>query len=182
VIVLAREEVARLPGSVRERVFGDVVVVFMPGQADRLAELRAAEVPHLVIVGAKSEPPVVAGDCEEWIRFPAEASDVRARLEGLRQRAARRAPPPPVLTEDGLLRASSSWVALSRTEQRVAQRLLASFEELVPTAVIAEALETDKNARVATCVARLRRRIEPLGLTIGSVRLRGYFMTYRPAT
>ena len=173
---------ARLARSVRERVFGDVVVVFMPGQADRLAELRAAEVPHLVIVGANSEPPVVAGDCEEWIRFPADASDVRARLEGLRQRAARRAPPRPVLTEDGLLRTRDSWVALSRTEQRVAQRLLARFEELVPTALIAEALQTDKSTRVTTCVARLRRRIEPLGLTIRSVRLRGYAMTHASST
>jgi two-component system, OmpR family, response regulator len=162
-------------------VFGEVVVVFMPGEADRLAELRAAEVPHLVIVGTNSEPPVVVCDCEEWIRFPAGASDVSARLEGLRQRAARRGLPRPVLTQDGLLRASNSWVALSRTEQRVAQRLLASFEELVPTAVIAEALRTDKSTRVTTCVARLRRRIEPLGLTIGSVRSRGYFMTYAPA-
>src|SRR5262245_45430938 len=103
----------------------------MPGQADRLAELRAAEVPHLIIVAASSEAPVVVGDCEEWIRFPAQASDVAARLEGLRHRAGRRASRPPVLTDDGLLRAGGSWVALSRTEQQVAQHLVARFGEPV---------------------------------------------------
>jgi len=153
----------------------------MPGQADRLAELRAAEVPHLIIVAASSEAPLVVGDCEEWIRFPAHASDVRARIQGLRQRAARRASPQPVLTGDGLLRAGGSWVALSRTEQQLAQHLVARFGEPVETPVLAQALGGDTRTRIATGIYRLRRRIEPLGLTVSSVRSRAYLMTYASA-
>lgn len=179
--LLSRKELNALARSTQQPVSEAVAVVFMPGQADHLAELRAAEVPHLIIVAANFEAPIVVGDCEEWIRFPAEASDISARLQGLRQRAARRPSPRPVLTDDGLLRAGGSWVALSRTEQRIAQSLVARFGELVPMPALAESLGDGTNTRLTTCIARLRRRIEPLGLIVRSVRLRGYLMTYASA-
>jgi hypothetical protein len=156
----------------------NVVVVCVPAQWERLEALRAADVPRLVVVAAGAKAPTVVGDREEWIRFPAEASDVLARLEALNTRAARSAALRPSLDNDGLLHVGAAWVALSATNEKLAKIFLADFGHVVPTSTLRRALEKDQTVAIKQPVSRLRQRIEPLGLAIRSVQPRGYLMNF----
>src|SRR5262245_51543624 len=120
----------------------NAAVVFMPEQEDRLAALRAADVPRLVVVSAGTEPPTVVDDLEEWIRFPAEPADGRARLEALRARAGRRTRPS--LDDDGILRVGAAWVALPANDEKLVEPLLRNFGNIVPTETLISALQGDK--------------------------------------
>lgn len=85
----------------------------------------------------------------------------------------------PVLEEHGLLRVGDRWAALSPLEEVLVRPLLASFgtvvsrEELYATAWP----EGDRGPRALDArMVRLRRRIAPLGLTLRSVRRRGFVL------
>jgi hypothetical protein len=157
----------------------NVVVVCMPEQSERLVALRAADIPRLVVVAAGTAPPTVVGDHEEWIRFPADAAEVHARLEALSARVARSAPPRPSLDDDGLLHVGARWVALSATNEKLADTLLADFGHVIPTSTLMLALKRGKTTRtVRPYITRLRQSIEPLGLVVISVRSRGYLMNF----
>jgi DNA-binding winged helix-turn-helix (wHTH) protein len=89
----------------------------------------------------------------------------------------------PVLDEDGLLRFGGRWVALSPAQASVVTLLLARFGGGVTTheELRATAWGTKPHSphALTTLVKRLRRRIEPLGLDVLSVRLRGYVLDVR---
>jgi hypothetical protein len=156
----------------------NVVVVCVPEQSEQLEVLRAADVPRLVVVAAGTEAPTVVGDREEWIRLPAEAADVLARLEALNARANSSEALRPSLDNHGLLRVGAAWVALSVTGEKLAEVFLADFGHVVPTSTLLRALEQDKTVAVRQRISRLRRRIEPLGLAITFVPPRGYLMNF----
>jgi hypothetical protein len=156
----------------------NVVVVCVPDQSEQLEALRAADIPRLVVVDAGTEPPTVVGDREEWIRLPAEAADVLARLEALKARAARSAALRPSLDNDGLLHVGGAWVALSATNEQLAKIFLADFGHVVPTSTLLRALEKDRTHAIRQPISRLRQSIEPLGLAITSVQPRGYVMNF----
>jgi hypothetical protein len=155
-----------------------VAVVCMPDQSERLEALRAADVPRLVVVAAGTEAPTVVGDREEWIRLPAEAADVLARIDALNACAARRSALRPSLDNDGLLRVGAAWVALSTTNEKLAKIFLADFGHVVPTGTLLRALEKDQTVSIRQRISRLRQSIEPLGLAITSVQPRGYLMNF----
>ena len=162
--------------SVEANMTLNVVVVYVPEESERLEQLRAADVPRLVVVAAGTEPPTVVGDYEEWIRFPADAADVLARLEALKTRARRRAALRPSLDNDGLLHFGAAWVALSATDEKLARIFLADFGHVVPASTLLGVLAKDHRRAVRQPISRLRQRIEPLGLTITFVQPRGYLM------
>jgi hypothetical protein len=89
----------------------------------------------------------------------------------------------PVLDEDGLLRFGGRWVALSPVQARVVALLLDRFAGGVTTHEELRAAAWGSSARspqaLATLVKRLRRRVEPLGLDVLTVRLRGYVLDVR---
>lgn len=165
-----------MAGSVEANMTLNVVVVYMPAESERLEQLRAADIPRLVVVAAGAEPPTVVGDCEEWIRFPADAADVLARLEALKTRARRRAALRPSLDNDGLLHFGAAWVALSATDEKLARIFLADFGHVVPASTLLGVLAKDHTPALRQPISRFRQRIEPLGLTITFVQPRGYLM------
>jgi hypothetical protein len=163
----------------------DVVVLRWPDDAAEVDRLAAARLPRLLLVEETADPPE-SGDCEEdWIRLPADDRDVGARLRALARRAARHQALPE-LDEYGRLHHRGRWVSPSPIEQRVVALLVERFGAVVGAEELREsgwAGEPSTLTPIALRVhmTRLRKRIEPLGLDIRSVRPSGYVLEERGA-
>jgi DNA-binding winged helix-turn-helix (wHTH) protein len=89
----------------------------------------------------------------------------------------------PELGSFGLLRYLGSWVALSAKEEIAVGLLLAAWTEVVSKQELMNALWPDvADARplLRTLMFRLRRRIQPLGLTVSTIRGRGFLLEPLP--
>lgn len=73
----------------------DIVVLAWPGEAERAEELGSEQVPRLLVVDRDGEPPPKWDDLTDWVRLPAQARDVEARLITLALRTRRRSARPP---------------------------------------------------------------------------------------
>jgi two-component system, OmpR family, response regulator len=89
------------------------------------------------------------------------------------------------LDDGGLLHVGRSWVALPDTEWRVVAALLSHFGELVGRDELTRAAWPTKGVSegaLNVIVKRVRHRLVPLGLTITTVRGRGFVIdTVGPA-
>jgi DNA-binding response OmpR family regulator len=162
----------------------DVALVRWPAEQARRDELQQHGRPRVLLV-EDGVPPVALDELEDWIRVPAGEADLQARVEGLRRRAEGRLRPRPSLDDDGVLRFDALWVALPPIEARLTSALLERYGAVVARGDLAEAgWPTGSPGRNALDVhmLRLRRRLGPLGLTIRTVRSRGYLLerTDRP--
>lgn len=155
----------------------DVVLVRWPVDAGRRAALRAAGVPRLLLVEEGEEPPPPDDCLEDWVRVPATESEVRARAAALVRRARRHVAGQPTLDGDGVLRFGDRWVALPPIEARIARPLVERFGAVVGRETLCRAGwpggAPGRNA-LDVHMLRLRRRVEPLGLAVRTVRSRGY--------
>lgn len=157
-----------------------VELVQWPSEEQRLAELRRDEVPRLILVPEGMAPPLSTDVLEDWIRLPADDDDVRSRVRVLTDRAvgledAR----VPELDENGLLRVSGRWVSLPPVEHRLMVVLLDRYRAVVSREALARAgwPEGIPGRNVLDVhIVRLRRRLAPLGLSIQTVRSRGYLL------
>jgi DNA-binding response OmpR family regulator len=157
----------------------DVVLVRWPAEEERRAQLREDGVPRLLLVDQDVPPPRSADDLEDWVRVPADEVDLHARVENLDRRAKTRTEIKPMLDGDGVLRVNGSWVSLPPVEARLTGALLSGFGSVVSRAALSSSGWPEgapgRNA-LDVHVLRLRRRIAPLGLTIRTVRSRGYLL------
>jgi hypothetical protein len=162
----------------RVRDVTDVVLLRWPAELDRRERLAVHAVPRLLLVEGGADPP--PADClEDWIRVPAADGDVQRRIEDLLARAAHHVVDVPELDGDGVLRFGDSWTSLPPVDARLAGALVDRFGAVVNRAVLGRAgWPTGPPGRNALDVhmLRLRRRLEPLGLVIRTVRSRGYLM------
>lgn len=157
----------------------DVVLLRWPSEQDRLDALRAAGHPRLLLLEQGVDPPVLADELEDWIRVPAAEVDLRARVEGVRRRAAAKTEQAPQLDDDGVLRLGGLWVSLPPVEARLTGALLSRFGAVVSRDALARAGwpagAPGRNA-LDVHMLRLRRRLAPLELAIRTVRSRGYLL------
>jgi DNA-binding winged helix-turn-helix (wHTH) protein len=80
----------------------------------------------------------------------------------------------------GLLHVGTAWVALPLVEWRIVATLLAHIGEVVLRDVLAGAAWPGKRVKEGTLsvsMKRVRSRVEPLGLSITTVRGRGFVMS-----
>jgi DNA-binding response OmpR family regulator len=156
--------------------------------------LLATRQPVLILVES-GPPPVSASPIEDWIRVPASAVDLEARLESLRNRSQHLetvdSPPEltaPQLEEGGILRFGSGWVSLSPLEARLVATLLERPGAVVTRQALIEAgwLQVEqgrpdprRNALDAHML-RLRQRLPTVGLTVRTIRSRGYLLDQLP--
>lgn len=157
----------------------DVVLVRWPAEADRRGRLQEIGTPRLLLV-EEGHPPPHPDDClEDWVRVPAEDGDVRARMEGLALRVGLHVTDTPDLDPDGVLRFADGWVSLPPVEARLTGALVDRFGAVVGRDALAKAGWPEgapgRNA-LDVHVLRLRRRLTPVGLSIKTVRSRGYLM------
>lgn len=158
----------------------DVEMVRWPSDESRRLHLRESGKPRLLLVDDDAPAPVTPDPLEDWIRLPADDRDVRARLDSLTLRFQRTDSSEGLtLDDDGLLRNGSNWVALPPIEARLIAGLLAKPGAVVSRDTLLRAgwpgEQPNRNV-LDVHVLRLRRRIEPLGLQIRTVRSRGYVL------
>jgi len=156
----------------------DVVLVRWPDESERLETLRLAGAPRLLLVPAGAAPPITTDPLEDWVRLPADQSEVRARLATLNTRANTDRPIPAV-DADGLLHYRDRWVALSPVEHALAAVLAERFGAVVGRDALARRAwpggVPTRNA-LDVHILRFRRRIASVGLELRTVRSRGYLL------
>ncbi|GAC1539081.1 MAG: hypothetical protein NVS3B12_24940 [Acidimicrobiales bacterium] len=161
----------------------DVSLVRWPTESARRSLLISRNAPRLLLVENGTAPPS-DGDClEDWIRLPASDLDMRLRLDALTGRAARHERRVPDVDADGVLRHGSAWVPLPPVEARLTSALLERFGLVVSRDALARSgwpEGTPGRNALDVHVLRLRRRIEPVGLVIRTVRSRGYLLEVAP--
>lgn len=84
------------------------------------------------------------------------------------------------IDEDGLLHNGSAWVALPDVEWRLMSLFVARKGQLVRREDLAAAGWPERSATAGSLnvhIRRIRRRVRPLGLTITTVRGRGYVLS-----
>ena len=160
----------------------DVVLVRWPAERSERDRLSALGRPRLLLVAPDAAAPAVEDPLEDWVRAPASETDVRARVETLRRRAAASGPAvteEPSLDDDGVLRWHGRWVSLPPVEARLTRALLDRFGAVVGRDALARAGWPEgapgRNA-LDVHVLRLRRRLNEVGLAIRTVRSRGYLL------
>jgi len=155
----------------------DVVALGWPDQAGERDRLNRAGVPRLWFVEPGVEPPISEDCLEDWLRLPADDTDVRARLVALARRAACH-PAVPTLDPHGRCTHHGAVVFLSPVEQHLMEPLIAHFGTAVSeTELIGSAwLDGGRDETLRVHLSRLRRRLGPIGLEIANIRGYGYLL------
>lgn len=157
----------------------DITLIRWPAEADRLPQLRENRIPRLLLVDEGSPPPIIADEFEDWVRVPAPEQDLRARVEGLSRRAEAAGHRHPDIDEHGVVRFNGSHTAVPPVEARLAEVLIERFGTVVGRDELSEAGwpggHANRNA-LDVHVLRLRRRLAETGLSIRTVRSRGYLL------
>ena|SRR5258708_3980269 len=156
----------------------DVVIVRWPEEQAEVARLAATLVPRLLLVAEEADPPEPGDVLQDWVRLPGDDRDFRARISGLRLRAADLAAAPTV-DGHGRMLYRGRWAQLSPIEERLAGALVESFESVASDAFLVErgwpGGRASANA-LRVHLHRLRRRIGPLGLEVRVVRSEGWVL------
>jgi DNA-binding response OmpR family regulator len=157
----------------------DVAMVNWPEEEPRRLELRSQGRARLLLVREQAPAPIASDPLEDWIRVPADENDMRARVDALRLRSGLHEPVRPTLDSDGLLRKGDLWVGLPLIEARLIGALLAKSGAVVSRDALIKAgwpNETPTRNVLDVHILRLRRRLGPIGLSIRTVRSRGYVL------
>lgn len=111
--------------------------------------------------------------------MPADDDDIRARIECIDWRWSEHHGAKPELDEDGVLRFGTGLAPLPPVEARLMTAMLDRFDAVVSREQLTRSGWPNgapgRNA-LDVHVLRLRRRINPLGLVIKTVRSRGYLL------
>ena len=156
----------------------DVELIHWPSQQPRRTRLADLERPRLLLVAARAEPPESVDLLEDWVRLPASNSDVRARVRDLHRRVARHRSVP-TIDSDGVLRFAMKTVTLSDLHARLTRVLVTRIEKVVSRRDLIDAgwgEETPSRNTVDVHMTRLRRRLATVGLSIRTVRNRGFIL------
>lgn len=157
----------------------DVVLVRWPTERSRREQLREQQRARLLLVEEDAPAPITPDVFEDWVRLPANDADVRVRVQSLQARVEAFGPSVPTMDNDGVLRFGTAWVSIPPVEARLTRALLDRFGTVVGREVLSRAGWPDKEPgrnALDVHVLRLRRRIEPLGLAVRTVRSRGYLL------
>ena len=138
---------------------------------------RQRGVPRLLLVSPGSVAPTCTSCLEDWVRLPADESEMRARLFSLSER--HRGHVRPTIDEFGILRRNGAFAIVSQSEQTLARLLIADFGAVVRDGTlegdVAGAGQSGRSG-LRTQASRLRKRLAPLGLTVSCIRGVGYMM------
>lgn len=169
-------------GTIQDVGVSSAVVVRWPEQQHLRRTLQAAGVPHLLVIDPAFEPPLPLDPLEDWVGTHADAEEIRLRLTNLSVRAAPPAAVLPVLEAGDILRHQGRWAALAPSEVPIVRILVDRFDRCVPLDEFGvDREEPAARATFHTHVHRIRKRIEPLGLTVETVRAQGLVLTWANA-
>lgn len=157
----------------------DIELIQWPSQRERRKMVAEQQRPRLLLVATDAEPPRSTDLLEDWVRLPSSDRDVRARVRDLQQRIAAHQLAAPTIDHNGVLRHARKSVALSNVQARLAGTLLANMDRVVSRRELIEtgwdAAPTERNT-LDVHMTRLRRRVSEVGLSIRTVRARGFIL------
>ena len=154
------------------------VVVRWPHDEDLRRTLSAAGVPRLLLIAKPWDPPLPLDVLEDWVATTADPAEIRHRLANLEARASTSSDASPFVDAADILRFRGNWIALAPSEVPILARLAESFERCVSREELGVGdLDKAGQATFHTHVHRIRRRIEPLGLVIETLRGRGLVLS-----
>jgi len=157
-----------------------VALVRWPEEVELRNQLSRAGLPRLLLVAPDCSPPVCWEDQEDWVREPAEPTDITARRMMLMVRTYGAAPPPvPVLDADGVVRVGSAWAIIPPVEARLLALLLSRSSQVTARADLLSAgwpNGTSDEHILDSRIGRLRRRVAALGIQIHTVRGHGFLL------
>ena len=157
----------------------EVVIVRWPAERERREQLRRGGRPACSSSRTAPRRPIRTTAWRTGPGRPIDEADLRARVAALEVRSSHHDQSAPSLDADGVLHHHESWVALPPVEARLMAALLDRSGAVVSREALARAGWPDgapgRNA-LDVHVLRLRRRVDPLGLVIRTVRSRGYLL------
>jgi hypothetical protein len=157
------------------RTAGVSVLRWPEDSHERIAHAQREEPCVLVVVG--DTPPPNTTLLEDWVRAPVDPRDLTARCEAVKVRASCGAPP---TLDDGLLIHRGAWAAIPEAQIGMMELLVDRLGQVVRKEELAEAAAasggSDHQSAVKAAVARLGRRLAPVGLELKSIRGRGYLL------
>jgi DNA-binding response OmpR family regulator len=157
----------------------DVALVRWPFETRRRQELSAEGVPRLLLVDPQAPPPVVDDPIEDWVRLPVSDADVRARVDTLLRRERVQNDHQLRVDHHGVLHVGATSTPLPPVEARLMEALVNRLGVVVSREALAKAGWPDgepKRNVLDVRILRLRRRLDPLGLHLRTVRHRGYLL------
>ncbi len=157
----------------------DITLVRWPEEAHRRDQLAASSAPRLLLVGPTAEPPEPIDDLEDWIRLPSRQEDTAMRLRTLQRRVDLRNSADLFIDEHGVMHRGNARLVLSPVEVTLTQVLLEKSGDVATREELAEAAwpagMSSRNL-LDVRIARLRRRLEKIDLSLKTVRGRGYLL------
>jgi DNA-binding response OmpR family regulator len=158
----------------------DVALIQWPSDEELRSELADRRHPRLLLVASDAAPPECTDLLEDWVRLPVSRADRTARIRTLETRVGHPQSPVPTWNGSGTLHYRGEVTQLSAIQADVIQLLIERFGAVVSRESLARAAwpesdTSDNNLDVT--MGRLRRRLNPLGLVIRTVRSRGYLLS-----
>lgn len=152
-----------------------------PAQSAERDDLARRGIACLLLIQDGTEAPATLAPSEDWIRLPASARDIAVRSDQLAERFEARTQPLPVLDRNGVLRVGDRWQAIPPVEGALMTVLIEDFGNVVMRDALIDAawpgIDVARNA-LDVRILRLRRRVEPLGLGVRTIRSRGYLLEF----
>ncbi len=159
----------------------EVTLLWWPADEERRRVLRSEGRLRLLLVDGDAAPPEMGDPNEDWIRTPAPPDDVRARVRGLEGRRRGADGGRPALDGDGVLHVGGRCIVLPPVEARLAAELVERFGSVVSRDALSRAGWPDGMSTrnlLDVRMLRLRRRLLDAGLTVRTVRHRGYLLEH----
>jgi DNA-binding response OmpR family regulator len=157
----------------------EVAFLRWPDDADRRAALVDERRPRLLLLDAGVSPPEPTDCFEDWVMLPVDEQELASRTRALTARVARHQAVEPAVDGSGVLRFGDRLLVLPPVEARLASALCSRFGVVVRRDALANAGWPDgppgRNA-LDVHLVRLRRRLAGIGLTLRTVRSRGYLL------
>ncbi len=154
------------------------MVLRWPGQEEIRRSLAEAGVPRLLVVAPGCQPPLCPDPLEDWVASPGDPAEMEHRRATLAARAASSLAELPVLEEGNILWFRDRWVALSPAEATLVRTLVGHYQQCAPRRALGlDGADKAATSALYTQISRVRRRIEPLGLVVRSVRSRGFVLS-----
>lgn len=156
----------------------DVVFVRWPAQADLRTRCRKEGMPRLLVVEAGAQPPISSDPVEDWVRPPVSRDDLEARVAVLQNRFDSNRVP--TIDSTGTLGFGHHSITVSATQTELMRLLVDRFGDVVHRdefvrCFALRALTLNRNA-LDLHIMRLRRRLQPIELSIRTVWGRGYML------
>jgi hypothetical protein len=129
--------------------------------------------PVLHLVDGDEAPPRGLGPLEDWVRQPAEADELEARVDRLLARARRLGPVHLSFDPDGLIRVDDRILILSPTEAELMAVLVPRLGEVVGREELVATVWPGQEANLRLLnrhLVNLRKRLQGVALAIHSVR------------